>query len=64
MVADKSFGLMFLDVFGAMDAHILYPKRFGGPPDGKNQQIYCFVFGERPWWEPLKLGTGTVNTDL
>ena len=47
MVADKSFGRSFLDDLGATYVHVLYFKRFGGPPNGKT---VLFV-----WWYFLEI---------
>ena len=57
MVADEPFGLEFLNDLGATYAQVSYLKDdLGGSPDGYS--------GDRPWWELLKEGAGTVSTDL
>ena len=52
MVADESLGLTFLEDSGANDAQVSYFKRFGGPPDGKED----FLFDGFSWGSIL-LGT-------
>ena len=64
MVADESFGLMFLYNYEAIDAQVLYFKWFGGPPDGKECFLFSVFCWDRPLWEPLKEGTDTVTTNL
>ncbi len=43
MVGNESFGFTFLNDSGANDAQMLYLKRFGGPPDGKDHFESFFV---------------------
>ena len=45
MLADKPFGLTFLDDVGATYVQVSYFKLFGGPPDGKED----FLFGGILW---------------
>ena len=41
MVADESLGLTFLEDSAANSAQVSYFKRFGGPPDGKEDFLFC-----------------------
>ena len=36
VIADKPFGLTFLDVVGATNVQVSHVLCFGGPPDGKS----------------------------
>ncbi len=56
MVAEESFGLVFLEDLEAIYAQVLYFKGFEGPPDGKEPILLTVFFRNRSCGEPLKEG--------
>ncbi len=66
MVADKPFGLTFLNVSGAFDVHLSYLNLFGGPQDGRGHFGLWYFVGIDRAGEPYKGGVlyqHTVTTD-
>ena len=54
MVADKEFGLAFLDDSVAFDAQVLYFKRLGGSQYGRGFVCCVFFIWIDPAGEPLQ----------
>ena len=50
--------------FGAGGLSSILFKLFGRQPDGRGWFFFVVSYQDRPWRDPLKEGTGTVNTDL
>ena len=48
MVADESIGPTFLKDSGANIAQVSYLKRFGGPPDRKEEFVLWYFVGIDP----------------
>ena len=56
MMVHKSCGLMFTNVFGALESLVFYFKLFGGQPDGKYHSSLWFFVVDRPVVGTIKEG--------